>query len=49
MPYRIVKSGSKYKVKNKLTSKTYGKNKTKAGAIRQERAIVLSMKRRGKI
>lgn len=40
MPYKVGKSGSGYKVKNRETGKTYSKHaQTHAMAVRQLRAI----------
>jgi hypothetical protein len=44
MPYKIVKSGSGYKVKNKETGKTYSKEPmSKAKAQAQMRAMYANM------
>ncbi len=44
----IKKSGSGYKLKSKKTGKTLGTHSSRAGAMRQERAIQASKARRGK-
>jgi hypothetical protein len=45
MPYKVAKSGSGYKVKNKNTGKTYSKKpQTKEKAAAQMRALYMNTK-----
>jgi len=39
MPYKIIKSGSKYKVVNKNTGKVHGTHSSKAKALSQMRLL----------
>lgn len=47
MPYTVVKSGNKWKVKKKDGSKTFGTHESKAAAQRQMRALYASESGRG--
>lgn len=49
MPFGIRRQGKKYLVVKKSTGKVFGRFNSKASAVKQEQAIYLSMKRRGKV